>query len=197
MGNVLSAQIPSQILTVEAYLSDISDVEYVASLGSTRFMKIARVDHAEGPSVLKVFLLQDPSFSIDPYRDQVIQIRDLLCNAYNCCPFRRVYVTSRCVILSRPFQKYTLYDRLSTRPFLTDIEKRWIAYHLFKALAQCEYAEVCHGDLKTQNILVSSYNWIQITDFASFKPASIPSVCNIFGSRFEYSLLIQGIVTVT
>ncbi|VDO37682.1 unnamed protein product, partial [Onchocerca flexuosa] len=70
MGNVLSAQIPSQILTVEAYLSDISDVEYVASLGSTRFMKIARVDHAEGPSVLKVFLLQDPSFSIDPYRDQ-------------------------------------------------------------------------------------------------------------------------------
>ncbi|OZC11786.1 hypothetical protein X798_00967 [Onchocerca flexuosa] len=175
MGNVLSAQIPSQILTVEAYLSDISDVEYVASLGSTRFMKIARVDHAEGPSVLKVFLLQDPSFSIDPYRDQVIQIRDLLWNAYNCCPFRRVYVTSRCVILSRPFQKYTLYDRLSTRPFLTDIEKRWIAYHLFKALAQCEYAEVCHGDLKTQNILVSSYNWIQITDFASFKPASIPS----------------------
>uniref|UniRef100_A0A1I7V7K1 non-specific serine/threonine protein kinase n=1 Tax=Loa loa TaxID=7209 RepID=A0A1I7V7K1_LOALO len=175
MGNVLSAQIPAQILGVEAYLSDISDVEYVGSLGSTRFMKVARVNHAEGPSVLKVFLLQDPSFSIDLYRDQVIQIRDLLCNAYNCCPFRRVYVTSRCVILSRPFQKHTLYDRISTYPFLTDIEKRWIAFHLFKALAQCEYAEVCHGDLKTQNILVSSYNWVQITDFASFKPASIPS----------------------
>lgn len=29
MGNVLSAQIPNQILTVEAYLSDINDVEYV------------------------------------------------------------------------------------------------------------------------------------------------------------------------
>lgn len=41
------------------------------SLGSTRFMKVARVDHAEGPSVLKVFILQDPSFSIDLYRDQV------------------------------------------------------------------------------------------------------------------------------
>ncbi|VIO93356.1 Protein kinase domain containing protein [Brugia malayi] len=175
MGNVLSAQIPNQILGVEAYLSDINDVKYVGSLGSTRFMKVARVDHAEGPSVLKVFLLQDPSFSIDLYRDQVIQIRDLLGNAYNCCPFRRVYVTSRCVILSRPFQKYTLYDRISTYPFLTDIEKRWIAFHLFKALAQCEYAEVCHGDLKTQNVLVSSFNWVQITDFASFKPTNIPS----------------------
>ncbi|VBB31664.1 unnamed protein product, partial [Acanthocheilonema viteae] len=175
MGNVLSAPIPNQILTVEACISDISDVEYVGSLGSTRFMKVARVDHVEGPSVLKVFILQDPSFSIDLYRDQVIQIRDLLCNAYNCCPFRRVYVTSRCVILSRPFQKYTLYDRITTHPYLTDIEKRWITFHLFKALAQCEYAEVCHGDIKTQNILVSSYNWVQITDFASFKPATIPS----------------------
>ncbi|VDK85564.1 unnamed protein product [Litomosoides sigmodontis] len=154
MGNVLSAPIPNQILTVETCISDISDVEYVGSLGSTRFMKVARVDHAEGPSVLKVFILQDPSFSIDLYRDQV---------------------TSRCVILSRPFQKYTLYDRITTHPYLTDIEKRWIAFHLFKALAQCEYAEVCHGDIKTQNILVSSYNWVQITDFASFKPATIPS----------------------
>lgn len=41
------------------------------SLGSTRFMKVARVEHAEGPYVLKVFLLQDPSFCIEPYRDQV------------------------------------------------------------------------------------------------------------------------------
>ncbi|VDM98161.1 unnamed protein product [Thelazia callipaeda] len=184
MGNVLSAQIPSQLLPVEAYLSDINDVEYVESLGSTRFMKVARVNHADGPSVLKVFLFQDQSFSIDPYRDQVIQIRDLLCNAYNCCPFRRVYITSRCVVLSRPFQKYTLYDRLSTRPFLMDIEKKWIAFQLFKALAQCECAEVCHGDLKTQNILVSSYGWIQITDFASFKPANIPSVRNLSCESF-------------
>lgn len=100
------------------------------SLGSTRFMKVARVDHAEGPSVLKVFILQDPSFSIDLYRDQVltsffsflckyviffptfefsylqvIQIRDLLCNAYNCCPFRRVYVSNndKCIIILHLF----------------------------------------------------------------------------------------------
>lgn len=32
MGNVLSAQIPNQILPVEAYLSDISDVEFVKRL---------------------------------------------------------------------------------------------------------------------------------------------------------------------
>uniref|UniRef100_A0A914RGA2 Protein kinase domain-containing protein n=1 Tax=Parascaris equorum TaxID=6256 RepID=A0A914RGA2_PAREQ len=107
---------------------------------------------------------------------QVIRIRDLLSTAYNCCSFKRVYLTPRCAILSRPFQKQTLYDRLSTRPFLIEIEKKWIAFQLFKALAQCEAVEVCHGDLKTQNVLVSSSNWVQITDFASFKPATIPSV---------------------
>lgn len=52
-----------------------------------------------------------------------------------------------------------------------------IFFSHFQALAQCEAAEVCHGDLKMQNILVSSSNWVQITDFASFKPASITSVC--------------------
>uniref|UniRef100_A0A1I7UCA5 non-specific serine/threonine protein kinase n=1 Tax=Caenorhabditis tropicalis TaxID=1561998 RepID=A0A1I7UCA5_9PELO len=41
---------------------------------------------------------------------------------------------------------------------------------LFKALSQCETAGVCHGDLKSQNVLISSSNWLQITDFAPFKP---------------------------
>lgn len=41
---------------------------------------------------------------------------------------------------------------------------------LFKALSQCETAGVCHGDLKSQNVLISSTNWLQITDFAPFKP---------------------------
>ncbi|VDK46071.1 unnamed protein product [Anisakis simplex] len=154
MGNVLSSSIPSQILPVEAYVSDISEMEFVQSMGSTRFMKVARVEHVEGAALVKVFLLHDQSFSIEPYRDQL---------------------TPRCAVLSRPFQRQTLYDRLSTRPFLIDIEKRWIAFQLFKALAQCEAVEVCHGDLKTQNVLVSSSNWVQITDFASFKPATIPS----------------------
>uniref|UniRef100_A0A914ZQI7 non-specific serine/threonine protein kinase n=2 Tax=Parascaris univalens TaxID=6257 RepID=A0A914ZQI7_PARUN len=175
MGNVVSASIPTQILPVEAYICDISEMQFVQSMGSTRFMKVARAEHVEGAALVKVFLLHDQSFSIEPYRDQVIRIRDLLSTAYNCCSFKRVYLTPRCAILSRPFQKQTLYDRLSTRPFLIEIEKKWIAFQLFKALAQCEAVEVCHGDLKTQNVLVSSSNWVQITDFASFKPATIPS----------------------
>jgi hypothetical protein len=37
----------------------------------------------------------------------------------------------------REYVKYSLYDRISTRPFLTDIEKRWIAFQVLYALHQC------------------------------------------------------------
>ncbi|EPB69958.1 HEAT repeat protein [Ancylostoma ceylanicum] len=41
-------------------------------------------------------------------------------------------------------------------------------------MAQCQKANVCHGDLKSQNVLLSSSNWLQITDFAPFKPTYLP-----------------------
>lgn len=31
-----------------------------------------------------------------------------------------------------------------------------------------------HGDIKSENILVTSWNWVYITDFASFKPTFLP-----------------------
>ena len=34
---------------------------------------------------------------------------------------------------------------------------RWIAYQLLHALAQCHEAGVCHGDLKSENVLLTSW----------------------------------------
>jgi phosphoinositide-3-kinase regulatory subunit 4 len=34
--------------------------------------------------------------------------------------------------------------------------------------------QVPHGDIKSENVLVTSYNWIYITDFASSKPTFLP-----------------------
>ena len=36
--------------------------------------------------------------------------------------------------LIRQFISRSLYDRLNTRPFLTLVEKKWIAYQLLRAL---------------------------------------------------------------
>uniref|UniRef100_A0A1I7ZNP5 Protein kinase domain-containing protein n=1 Tax=Steinernema glaseri TaxID=37863 RepID=A0A1I7ZNP5_9BILA len=92
MGNSLSTAIPTQILPVEAYIADVPELRFVMNLGSTRFMKVARADHFEnGPMVLKVFVLSDQSFSIEPYREQILKLRIRLQACPNCCPFNRVY----------------------------------------------------------------------------------------------------------
>lgn len=63
----------------------------------------------------------------------------------------------------------------STRPFLEDIEKKWIAFQLLCALRDCHAVDIFHGDIKTENVLVTSWNWLFLSDFSSsFKPTFLP-----------------------
>ena len=62
MGNQLTARAPSQILSVENYLGDLTNFEFEGNLGSTRFFKVAKARHKEeGTVVIKVFAINDPS----------------------------------------------------------------------------------------------------------------------------------------
>lgn len=62
----------------------------------------------------------------------------------------------------------------SARPFLSDIEKRWIAFQILNAVQQCHAQGICHGGIKCENVMVTSWNWVLLTDFASMKPSFIP-----------------------
>ena len=46
-------------------------------------------------------------------------------------------LTEKAGFLLREYVKCSLYDRMSTRPFLTSIEKRWVAFQILYALHQC------------------------------------------------------------
>ncbi|XP_063233284.1 phosphoinositide 3-kinase regulatory subunit 4 isoform X2 [Bacillus rossius redtenbacheri] len=54
------------------------------------------------------------------------------------------------------------------------MEKRWIAFQILYALHQCHKVGICHGDIKLENIMITSWNWVLLTDFASFKPTYLP-----------------------
>lgn len=54
------------------------------------------------------------------------------------------------------------------------VEKKWIAFQILVGLRDARKRKVAHGDIKSENILVTSWNWIYITDFASFKPTFFP-----------------------
>jgi phosphoinositide-3-kinase regulatory subunit 4 len=97
-------------------------------------------------------------------------------------PYNLIKEIDQAVYAIRPFIHSNLYDRMSTRPFLTDLEQKWIVYQILIGLSHCHKLsvnsinQIYHGDLKSENILVTSWNWVLISDFASFKPVFLPEV---------------------
>lgn len=174
MGNQLAGIAPSQILSVDTYFSDIHEYEYDKSLGSTRFFKVARAKHREGLVVVKVFAIQDPSLPLTSYKQELEELKIRLHSCQNCLPFQKATLSEKAAILFRQYVRDNLYDRISTRPFLNNVEKKWIAFQILNAVDQAHKSGVRHGDIKTENIMVTSWNWVLLTDFASFKPTYLP-----------------------
>ncbi|XP_053678461.1 phosphoinositide 3-kinase regulatory subunit 4 [Anopheles nili] len=176
MGNQLVALAPSQIFPVEHYLTGSFEFElqFEKSMGSTRFMKVAKVKVDEGPAVVKVFVRHDPSLPLEQHLERIEYIKKHLANAVNCLSFQKVLTMEKSCLIVRQYVKHSLYDRVSTRPFLTLIEKKWITFQILCALHQCHKQKICHGDIKLENILITSWNWVLLSDFASFKPTYLP-----------------------
>lgn len=176
MGNTLVSFAPSAIHSVDDYLAALPDISKEQNLGSTRFLKTVKVRYTNGqyPLVAKVFVIHDNSLPLHYHQKNIEKIKIALDHCPNALPFSKSIILEKSAILLRQYVKYSLYDRVSTRPFLAPSEKKWIAFQLLCALAQCHRAEVCHGDVKLENILVTGWNWVVLTDFASFKPTMLP-----------------------
>ncbi|XP_068624877.1 phosphoinositide 3-kinase regulatory subunit 4 [Battus philenor] len=174
MGNQLVGVAPSQIYPVEHYLSDHADLSFDQSLGSTRFLKVARARSREGLIVVKVFAVHDPSLPLAEHKERILKIKEQLASAFNCLPFQRVILTDKAGLLMREYCKCSVYDRMSTRPFLTVLEKKWITFQVLYALHRMHKLGICHGDIKLENIMVTSWLWVLLTDIASFKPTFLP-----------------------
>lgn len=53
--------------------------------------------------------------------------------------------------------------------------QRWITFQLLHGLSQAHVHGVCHGDIKCENVMVTSWNWLLLADFASYKPTYLPA----------------------
>lgn len=154
---------------------ELSDLVHEKSMSSARFMKSIRARNYDGLVLVKVSVKPHTPMSLKSYGDKIIRERDKLRDVPNALGFERVFETENNAYLLRQWLYSSLYDRLSTRPFLEDIEKKWIAFQLLCALRDCHARDVYHGDIKTENILVTSWNWLYLTDFSgSFKPTRLP-----------------------
>ncbi|VBB84052.1 Putative Putative serine/threonine-protein kinase VPS15 [Podospora comata] len=153
---------------------ELADLVYEKSIGTARFMKSIRARHHDGVVLVKVLIKPYP-MSLDKYKEQVLRVRNVLVDVPNALPYQRAIETETNGYLIRQFFYNSLYDRLSTRPFLEDIEKRWLAFQLLCAVRDCHDKDIYHGDIKTENTLVTSWNWLYLSDFSSsFKPVMLP-----------------------
>lgn len=168
---------PASSIAIDAYLAEIEDVSYEGKLGNARFLKTVRGVTSNGASVvIKVFIKPnaDVHRQLSDLGQQLKTIKDRIDLASNVMPYSRVMESDRAAYLCRQYLKWNLYDRISTRPFLEHIEKLWISFQLLVAVRNCHSRNVFHGDIKSENVLVTSWNWIYLTDFAPFKPVYLP-----------------------
>ncbi|RWA12643.1 hypothetical protein EKO27_g2476 [Xylaria grammica] len=154
---------------------ELSDLVHERSIGNARFMKSIRARHRDGVALAKVAVKPYSDCSLKEYGDRILEEREKLRHVPNALGFERAFETQTNAYLVRQYIYSSLYDRMSTRPFLEDIEKKWLAFQLLCALRDCHARDIYHGDIKTENVMVTSWNWLYLTDFTgSFKPAKLP-----------------------
>ena len=118
--------------------------------------------------------IRDRNIEFDEFINEIRRERELLVNIPNVLPYSSELETNNCLFVTRPYVFCSLYDRISLRPFLSQAEKKWITYQLLMAIRDAHAAGVCHGDIKSENALLTASNWVYVTDFAGFKPTLLP-----------------------
>ncbi|KAA8523187.1 hypothetical protein F0562_009610 [Nyssa sinensis] len=177
MGNKIART--TQASATEYYLHDLpSSYNLVLKevLGRGRFLKSIQCKHDEGLVLVKVYFKRGDSINLREYERRLSKIREIFrgLEHSHVWPFQFWLETDKAAYLLRQYFFNNLHDRLSTRPFLSLVEKKWLAFQLLYAVKQSHENGICHGDIKCENVLVTSWNWLYLADFASFKPTYIP-----------------------
>ena len=78
------------------------------------------------------------------------------------------------LVAYRQFVYYSLLERLKNKiPKLSITEKKWLVFQLLCAVSQVHRGGLVHGDIKPENILITSYNQLFLTDLVKYKPTYV------------------------
>lgn len=180
MGNQLVSSVKTVIRPIDFYLNEVPDFKFKCSLGQTQFLKVALCVHNGNDIVVKVLSHEDPSLLLEQYKHELTRLAKLTSKNVSIASFRLFEIRQNFAYIARQYIRYSLYDRLSSRPFLTEMEKSWILFQIFKCMQWCHENNIYHGDIKLENILITSNLWVVISDFASYKPIRLPDVSLFF-----------------
>lgn len=186
MGNAAPrAQPPSQLDSgsqYRTYLMDYSpramNLVFGSIIGDGKFLKSIYCKCDDGHLVVKIYRKFDPGENLGNANSALrrLALAFSLEQQPNVIPYAdfRLSTKHNVAFMVRQYFGANLYDRICSRPFLSPIEKKWLAFQILRALEQSHAKGVCHGDVKQENVMVTSWGWVFLTDFAPFKPTYIP-----------------------
>lgn len=171
--SLLAQTAPS--IAISSYVDVLDEVHYQSQLNVSRFLKTCRALDPNGEIVVKVFLKPTESYDLKKIHDKIERQSLILRQLPNVLNYSKIIYTDRAGYLIRQHLKTNLYDRLSLRPFLQDIELKFMTFQLLQLMSDIHMRDITHGDIKTENIMVTSSNWLILTDFSEYiKPKYLP-----------------------
>jgi phosphoinositide-3-kinase regulatory subunit 4 len=179
MGNSIAPAVPQGLPAQDlpSYLHDLPNCTYQHTIGTGKVLKSLKCLLDGGDVVVKVFVKQYPDLKLAKYFELAQQLRgkfDLRLQP-SVLPPCIVDEHDKFACMVRQYFASSLYDRFHTHPFLLPIEKKWLAYQLLTALKQMHALGVRHGDIKSENVLLTSWNWLLLADIAFYKPTFLPA----------------------
>lgn len=184
MGAKLSLMAPSApTIAISSYVDVLNNMQYVELINNSRFLKtIKAIDKSTGNLIIIKILIKPSnntanySLNLQNAIELISKEASLLLQYNNIMLWHKIIETDRAGYLIRELIKTNLYDKISLRPFLEPIEKSFLVYQMLKIVDNLHRnLRIHHGDLKLENFLVTSWNWLVLTDFASYtKPTFIP-----------------------
>nr|CUU97355.1 hypothetical transcript [Hymenolepis microstoma] len=174
-----------QVVRCEDCLRDLQgNVCFEEELRGSRSFKVVKVRCDKVTNrprkVIKIYQIYKADISIELARNSLFPFSRKVDGGFNLLPVE-TFMTDKYAFISRDFVDQSLAERIGTRPFLTFDEKRWITFQLLLAVQQLhsmktnDLRPLCHGDIKPQNVLLTSWGWVLLTDPAPFKPTQLPS----------------------
>lgn len=171
--SLLAQTAPS--IGIFSYIDILDETHYVSQLNNSRFLKTCKALDPNGEIVVKVFIKPKEDSSLEKIIQRLKREAVLLSALPNVLNYSKIFESTRCGYLVRQHLKTNLYDRVSTRPYFTEIETKFVVFQLLQALKDIHDLDVIHGDIKTENLLLTSWDWVVLSDFCSnIKPAYIP-----------------------
>ena len=66
-------------------------------------------------------------------------------------------------MLVRQYIARSLREKFISIPRMGNAEKKWVSYQLIRVVRDMHERKCCHGDIKAENIVLSSWNWLFLT----------------------------------